>query len=559
MIKQIQIRRLGFHYAVDYLLQQWQLGPFKGPLAQAGFGVYLLFLCVLPLLFGPIVQYVYAHDSFIFLDGGWRVLHGQRPQVDFSTNLGPLIFLFTAAGIAIAKNGGYALVVAQALMGATIAGLVYYISIRRLPRVPAVALSTVIVLLALAPYNVGEFPFLQTYAMIYNRIGYSLLGVMLIEATQAAPPGPSSERNELIGGMLTGFICSFLLFLKITYFLFAIVLIVALLRYRPQCRQRFVGITVAGLAFSLLMLSYLRFDIPALFRELRMSAGGKHMARLAPFGVAMGSVELTILVLVLGLLAGWLVTTVNHNRFPWSRPWAIFISILIGFGLILTNHQGGGQPLNAFICILIASEVAIFSGSGRKPFSSLDVPAVLVVIGLCTPLIAFTIPTAIAYALPALGRVVRWQTYSSEMRLAAPAVSDFRSKDMTPRFDIKDDTYQGNYATFVNEGLDLLQSHSSPRESVMSLEFSNPFSFSLQRQPARGGTTCLQFGVTFDNTHKLSPDQLFGDAKLVMLPRLFSAPLLAYAVGHNYLAPLHAKFRKVAESSQWELYRRIAE
>jgi hypothetical protein len=557
MITQTEIGGPALHRAFDYLLRQWQSGPLHRPLERAGFGAFLLSLCLLSVLFGPIVQYEYAHDSFIFLDGGWRVLHGQRPQVDFSTNLGPLIFLFTAAGIAVMKQGGHALVLAQALLGLMVAALVYPLSVRRLPRVPAVALSTVIVLLALAPYNVGEFPFLLTYGMIYNRIGYALLGVLLIEATRAAQPGPSAKRDEFIGGMLTGFICSFLLFLKITFFVFAVILIVALLRYRPQCRQRFAGMAVTSAAFALLMLGYLRFDLPALFHEYLMSAGGKHMARLGPLGVVMANVEPTIVLVVLGCLWGWLVTIVNRDRFPLSRPWAIFISVLVGYGLIITNHQGGGQPLNAFICVLIAGEIAVSAWPGWKP--SFNVPALLLVIGLCAPLIGFAIPTAIAYSLPALEHVIHWAAYSPEMRLAAPAVSDFRSKDTSPRFDRKDDGYQGNYAIFVNDGLALLRKYSPPQESVVSLEFSNPFSFSLQRKPPTGGTTCLQFGVTFDNAHKLSPDQLFGDAQVVMLPKLFSAPLLSDAVARNYVAPLRAKFRKVAESSQWELYRRITD
>ena len=68
--------------------------------------------CVLlPFWAGPLMQYTYAHDAFIFLDGGWRVLHGQRPQIDFSTNLGPIMFLYTALGIKI--PGAYMKVVAM--------------------------------------------------------------------------------------------------------------------------------------------------------------------------------------------------------------------------------------------------------------------------------------------------------------------------------------------------------------------------------------------------------------------------------------------------------------
>ena len=139
------------------------------------------------------------------------------------------------------------------------------------------------------------------------------------------------------------------------------------------------------------------------------------------------------------------------------------------------------------------------------------------------PLIALLIPVASAYALPVVEPVMRCENYTSEMRLAAPAVDDFRSRDTTPRYDSDDNAIKGNYAIFVNEGFALLNRYSSSGESVVSLAFSNPFSFSLQRNPPKRGTTCLQYGVTFDHKHKLSPDDLFANADVVMLPRVFRA------------------------------------
>src|SRR3954447_13859908 len=106
----------------------------------AGFLGLLFVLCLLPFWAGPLMQYTYAHDAFIFLDGGWRVLHGQRPQIDFSTNLGPVMFLYTALGIKLAEalnqGGGHALSIAHTLLGLTVAGLAYLVCFRRLRQVP---------------------------------------------------------------------------------------------------------------------------------------------------------------------------------------------------------------------------------------------------------------------------------------------------------------------------------------------------------------------------------------------------------------------------------------
>ncbi len=557
MITQARLQRLDINQGSLSLLDKWSSQSFDTLSSRALLAGLLALLWLIPLLAGPVVQYVYAHDAFIFLDGGWRVLHGQRPQVDFSTNLGPLIFLFTAAGLAIAKHAGYALVVTQALIAAIIAVLAYVVTVRRLPRLAGFMIAGAIVLLALAPYNPGEAEFELTFGMMYNRFGFALIGVLLIEATQGGRRGFNQKRDELLGGAITGFICAFLLFLKITYFLSAVALVIALLPYRRQIRERFVGMIFAALAFSFAILAYLRFNIPALVREFRLSAGGKHMPRLGPLQVGIASFELVILLLVVGFLFSWIFATLNNTRLPLSRPWAILATIFFGFALLITNHQAAGLPLNAVICVLIASEVAI-SWLGWKSHLSLALPALLVVIGLCAPWIELVAPTLIAYALPTISRINYRGDYAKEMRLNAPAVSDFRSRDITPRFDQADNALPGNYAIFVNQGLALLRDHSSQNEKVVSLEFSNPFSIALERTPPKDGTTCLQYGVTFDDSHKLSPDRLFGDAELVMLPKVFSAPLLSAAIVRNYLKPLHERFGKVAESSQWTLYRRLS-
>ena len=557
VIEQSPVRDVDVVRIWGRLLRIWQSGFLDTRSARFTFATFLFVLCLVPILAGPVVQYVYAHDAFIFLDGGWRVLHGQRPQVDFSTNLGPIIFLFTAAGIAIGHSAGHALVITQTLFGALIAGLAYYLCVSRLTRITGISFATTLVVLALAPFNIGEPPWMLTYGMMYNRFGYALLGVIVIESMVAPRPGSTRLRDEMFGGGVTGFVCSFLFFLKITYCLVGVALVFMLLPYRQQVRRRFVGMGIAGLSFTLLVLAYLQFKLPALIRELRLAAGGKHMGRLNPIGDAMTVVESTIILVALGFLVAWLLSISNHSQLPLSRPWAVFVAAFFGFALLITNHQGGGQPLNAFVCILIASEITGYYRSFSERHNSwLVPPAVLTSIALWAPLLALFIPLSIAFALPPLEPVFRWQNYTSEMRLAAPAVSDFRSRDTTPRYDREDNPTPGNYAIFVNEGLALLKRHSSPSESVMSLEFSNPFSFSLQRDPPRGGTTCLQYGVTFDHSHRLSPEQLFGDADLVMLPRVISAGLLADAIARDYMQALVARFHVVTRSSNWTLFRR---
>jgi hypothetical protein len=89
----------------------------------------------------------------------------------------------------------------------------------------------------------------------------------------------------------------------------------------------------------------------------------------------------------------------------------------------------------------------------------------------------------------------------------------------------------------------------------MSLDFSNPFSYSLRIKPARGGTTVLQYGTTFDDRHRQSPEELFGFADLVMLPNFYSDGTLAASIPRLYGPYLNSHYKKVAESVNWQLYR----
>src|ERR1700753_2422007 len=61
----------------------------------------LLTLCALEVLLGALPTRIYAHDVFIFLDGAWRVAHGQVPTVDFYAGYGVLVWNPLRWGLAL--------------------------------------------------------------------------------------------------------------------------------------------------------------------------------------------------------------------------------------------------------------------------------------------------------------------------------------------------------------------------------------------------------------------------------------------------------------------------
>jgi hypothetical protein len=53
---------------------------------------------------------IYGQDTFIMFDGGWRVLNGQRPSIDFYSAFGPVSYLLTALGMALSGKSPVAAV-----------------------------------------------------------------------------------------------------------------------------------------------------------------------------------------------------------------------------------------------------------------------------------------------------------------------------------------------------------------------------------------------------------------------------------------------------------------
>ncbi len=62
--------------------------------------------------------------------------------------------------------------------------------------------------------------------------------------------------------------------------------------------------------------------------------------------------------------------------------------------------------------------------------------------------------------------------------------------------------------------------------------------------------------MTFNVAHSLSPDRMFGNAAVVMLPKMASDESIPGPVEELYGETLRTKFHLVAESSDWKLYKR---
>jgi hypothetical protein len=225
-----------------------------------------------------------------------------------------------------------------------------------------------------------------------------------------------------------------------------------------------------------------------------------------------------------------------------SRPMARTVRIagvavcLAGIFLLSTNFQFYGLPLSVLLAVLILDRVSaqpVLTLAGSLQRAGLLAWGTLFVLG------------SMGYEAMGLGfsaaqkRSLETSVHAS---FQSPVLADFG-------------TFERSYVDSVNDGLTLLKQHRRPGDTVMSLDFSNPFSYALGMRPAFGGATTLHYRGNFNDAHHPSPELLFGHASLVMMPLAPTEEGLRLSVPRIYGPYLSDQFHLIGESRDWRLYR----
>jgi len=476
---------------------------------------------------------LYSHDAFALLDPAWRVLNGQVSHVDFFDNLGPVAYFPTAVGLLIAGGKANGFAIGQSLCSVGFGYWTYLLSRNRLFDFGRVVLSAVVVLTAAAPFALGDSSIQISPAMTYNRYGYAFIALILLEAL-VKPKSPRS-MYEFVGGFSTGSALVLLIFMKITFFFGAAFLVLALITCRTQVKVRWTGL-LSGVITALLLFSiYFRFDFQPMWHDLTILAGAKHIKR-SDYAVES----------ILGSAGLLLVFTISVALLCYGRKKLDVARIVLisggaacvaGLLLIFTNFERIGFPLQAIVPIFLVDA----SNQTGRPESRIEKSFHLCILVWSSALIlTLLIPSAISLSYGVAHKVIMGDQYQP---LQSPRLAGFVA--------VREDE---SYQIFVNDGIALLKRYIKPKDSVMSLDFSNPFSFGLGLSPARGGAIALQYGTTFNEFHKPEPEWLFGYATLVMVPKKF----LDFGnenILRLYGPYLNLHFQLIAESAQWRLYR----
>jgi hypothetical protein len=485
-----------------------------------------------------------------FADNAWRVLWGQRPHVDYSSGLGPVTYLISALGLKLAGGNLNGLGYGNALAGVTIGIWAYALLVRRVSGWLAVAGAAMLCLLALAPVQLGESFRLSTIAMSYNRQGYALLGLLIIECFPMRPEEPVRGWG---GALSTGAVCAILLFLKANYFLVGVVLAAVSVVWNGLLeRRRILGLVAGFVVVAMAFLAYLRFDVSAMWADLRMAADARSGA-VSPAFVMQVFAENFPGFLILAAMArmvgppspadhGW-VGRVRHFRVLVLAGMVYCAGVL----LLVTNCQLERLPLHELLALLFLDCILqCWWIEGRYA-------AVMAVVGIGLILgtqssdglavmngLRLKLHTPSAYAYPVSGG-----GYAGVVFL-----DDYLENKGTHRA-------FGNFlALYLNDGTNLLRREIHRGEKVITMDTYNAFPFALGIEPPRGGMASATYEYLFSDRLHPSADAFFGTADVVMFPKEHALTDAKWVGMMKYYIPeMERRYVQVAESAQWRMYR----
>ena len=515
-------------------------------------GLMIAVACAITFALGMPHATIYGHDVFIMLDGAWRVLKGQIPHVDFYSAHGPLDWLLWALGLRLAQGRVegllYSTVIAGVLLG------FWSFSIFRIRFAQSLALLSLAFLLSfwLSPFPIGEPYYMPSYAMQYNKFGYTVFMILFAELY-----GVSTDRRDRLvdwGGISSGIALACLLFIKPSFFFAGVALSGFAYLFRLKTLRHAASMAVGLLIVVAAMFSYLGWNIGAYWQDLQIAAN----ARPARFNVVK-DVPRTLLrnLPILATLFGMAILGISYknrdtrNSAPCLHHPVLLMLLIFACDLILavTNSQRFGFPLSTLAVLLYGSQVYLQQESqtaqGRRSW------VMLLMVVTVLPSIGDTLN---AWAIQVTTR--RNTVLADAARIDAQHMASLVFDDHNDPVWGQSEANGHLLSARVNEGIDLLKRNSSPDMSVFCLCYANPFPYALGRPPAKGGSPFFDYSTNFTERFAPSPERILGDADLIIYPKL-EATWTTVGTLLQLCGPLLAqKYKPLAESRQWVLLKR---
>jgi hypothetical protein len=519
--------------------------------------MYLVLLSVLPVglamwaMLSP--EVVLSNDmtwDFVYnLSGAWHLWNGQTEHVDFHDPLGLLSFVPTVLGFELVGLTPAAFLVGACLIAAVAFASASLAAMRRLPLVPAGLFVVFVSLLALRPANVGESLTAYTFAMSYNRYGWSLLAVLTL--ILFVPPR-DDRRLDWLEAVMAGLLLTALYYLKITYFAAGLALAALAAVVSPHVRTR--------PATSMIVAALVLLNAAAPWNEAYQA----DILDAVEAGAARG--KLTFHVnnfFTNGEGSAAYVAAVLFSAWLWWRGMATFRLPLAVAGIfsvalfvLSQNHQTHGLPAAIVIAFLLydhlrrrgevmasaapvlmifplfvigASTVSIWAYHVRaENRSDLQVVARTNLEGLAVPIERSGLLDAFAAGKPTHA-LLNW------------------SRALQPHVELT----ATEYVDTIMEAAGLLNDGKHRPGGVVVLDQVNPFPFMLGWVPPRSGNLWSASGAPIRPAV-----EVFADADYVLIPKFSTDAAWTERTVKAYTEHLSKHYPKVEDTRSWTLLSR---
>ena len=506
-------------------------------LAWAVMAVGVLFAAMLALP-GQTAINKYVNDLYIFLDGAHRILLGQVPNVDFHTSLGPLAFYLPAAGLALTGSMGAAMPVGMALAVLVLAAIGAPLIANRMHPITGMAAAIFLLAVAAVPVNPGEAVSDLSFAMFYNRLGWSALGLLLILYLR---PLSDSPRQALLDAVCAALLVLLMLYTKASYGLVGLAFLVFMLLDRQQ-RGR-MGLALGLCAVSIAVIALVWGGTLEHIADLRLaqevSGGLPALQRLAET-MMVNLADLVVFALFAALLL------VARRRF---RDF-LFVGFCASTGVLIIeqNFQLVG------ILTLGAGAAVITELLMREPPSA-RYPAALSSAGVPLLLATLLLPVAVQNVFSLGVHAAMASTRAGE----ASPLPQFGGVRLVRLW--SDGAYRNfvRYHDSLRDGALALESLDRPLRNVLVFDFVSPFAAGLDLPVSQGDSPWFHWGRTLDHDHYPPAEEVMADVEIVMDPKAPIEHWTTNGMRDIYAEYIAENFTLATETRDWRVYVRRGE
>ncbi|MFI5032275.1 MAG: hypothetical protein ACHQPH_16400 [Reyranellales bacterium] len=449
-------------------------------------------------------------DLMFNLAGAWHLWFGHVPHVDFHEPVGTLTFLLTEAGFWLTGPSPKAVPIGMAIVAAAIFAIACLAAARRLTLLPAVLFVVFVCLIVLRPANVGDHPNAYSFAMAYNRYGWSGLSALALLLFE-----PPARRGvaDIVEMACTALILAALFYLKMTYFAAGVAMTIVAIVASPHVRARWRGwgvVVLASIALVLLPFNWpyladlkaaadagiVRDDTAFFFNDFAENAG-----EYAAFFAAVG-------------LAAWLW---HRGQAPVRLVIATAFLLLMGLLLLSQDSQAHSVPLAIVTAFLFHEQLQRQSAAPVLRLAVLVFPLAAIV-GSATSLIGYHARLGEGY--------LRTVDKSNLRGLAVPMEPEGLLADVAagrdrlvqlggrrakpPRYELS--PYE--YVETLMEAAALLEKDGLASGKIAVLDQVDPLPFMLGLEPPHGGNLWSGAGAPTP-----SSEDYLSDADTVLIPR----------------------------------------